>query len=104
MNDSTTKNRKISRYTSSHFLFILSIITPANKARNKPGAVADAIILPSAYSDPVFWSTIQLIAIRLNPKPTNDITLPEKNNKKVRFFKSCIIACYLNKDATNMEK
>ena len=69
------------------------MITPANKARAIPGAVADAIILPSVYSDPVFSSTIQLIAIRLKPNPINDITFPKKNNRNVLFFKSLIILC-----------
>ena len=81
----TTIIRNISRLTSNHFLFTRSIITPANKASAKPGAVAEAIILPSVYSEPVFSRTIQLIAMRLNPKPINDITFPKKNNKNVLF-------------------
>ena len=104
MNERTTSILKISRETSSHFRFNLSIITPANKASSKPGAVADAIILPSSNSEPVCSRTIQLMAIRLKPKPINDITLPEKNNKNVLFFKSFIIINYLNKDAMNIEK
>ena len=54
---------KISKLTNNHFRLALSIITPAKRAKNSPGAVADAMILPKANSEPVFSNTIQLIAI-----------------------------------------
>ena len=73
----------ISSLTNSHFLFTLSIIIPATKARIKPGVVAAAIILPKANSEPVCSKTSQLIAIKLNPKPISEIMLPKKNSKNV---------------------
>ena len=79
----STIARNISNLTNSHFLFTLSMIIPATKARIKPGVVAAAIILPKANSEPVFSKTSQLIAIRLNPKPISEIMLPKKNSKNV---------------------
>ena len=73
----------ISSLTNSHFLFTLSMIIPATKARIKPGVVAAAIILPKANSEPVSSKTSQLIAIKLNPKPISEIMLPKKNSKNV---------------------
>ena len=68
----------ISKKTINHFLLVLSIIYPVNKEINSPGIVADAIIFPNVYSEPVSASTNQLIAIILNPKPISDIILPRK--------------------------
>ena len=79
----STIARNISNLTNSHFLFTLSMIIPATKARIKPGVVAAAIILPKANSEPVCSKTSQLIAIRLNPKPISEIMLPKKNSKNV---------------------
>lgn len=79
----STIARNISNLTNSHFLFTLSMIIPATKARIKPGVVAAAIILPKANSEPVSSKTSQLIAIRLNPKPMSEIMLPKKNSKNV---------------------
>ena len=79
----STIARNISNLTNSHFLFTLSMIIPATKARIKPGVVAAAIILPKANSEPVSSKTSQLIAIRLNPKPISEIMLPKKNSKNV---------------------
>ena len=61
-------------------------ITPAKIARNNPGAVADAMIFPKRYSEPLFSNTIQLIAIKLKPKPIRVLILPIKKNKKVLFL------------------
>ena len=79
----STNALSISSLTKSHFLFTLSMIIPATKARIKPGVVAAAIILPKANSEPVFSKTSQLIAIRLNPKPISETMLPRKNSKNV---------------------
>ena len=87
---------KASRITKSHFLFTLSMIMPATRARIKPGVVAAAIILPRENSDPVSSRTIQLTAIRLNPKPTREIMFPRKNNKNVRLPKILSIVFYSN--------
>ncbi len=81
--------------TNSHFRFILSIMTPANNARASPGAVADAMIFPRAYSEPVFSSTIQLIAMRLKPNPIRDAIFPKKNNRNVEFFNKRNIDFYI---------
>ena len=78
------------------------MITPAKSASISPGAVAEAIILPSAYSEPVFSSTIQLIAIRLKPNPTRDMMFPKKNNKNVLFLRSCDIEYYFRNEASNI--
>ena len=92
----------MSRFTKSHLRFTLSIITPAKRARKSPGAVAEAIILPRANSEPVFSKTIQLIAITCKPNPTSEIIFPKKNNKKVEFFKSLyIIVITLEKISNN---
>ena len=79
----STIARNISNLTNSHFLFTLSMIIPATKARIKPGVVAAAIILPKANSEPVSSKTSQLTAIKLNPKPISEIMLPKKNSKNV---------------------
>ena len=84
----TTISLKISRETNNHFRFTLSIITPAKIARIRPGAVAEAIIFPRRYSEPLSSKTIQLIAIRLKPKPIKDVMLPIKKSKKVLFLSS----------------
>ena len=79
----TTSILKISRETNNHFRFTLSIITPAKIAKTNPGAVADAMIFPKRYSEPLFSNTIQLIAIRLNPNPIKEVILPIKKRRKV---------------------
>jgi hypothetical protein len=66
-------------------------MTPANRARARPGAVADAIILPNANSELVFSKTNQLIAIRLNPKPISEMIFPRKKSKNVGFLRSVYI-------------
>tara|TARA_X000001036_G_C20667780_1_gene801329 strand:+ start:52 stop:249 length:198 start_codon:yes stop_codon:yes gene_type:complete len=53
----------------------------------RPGAVAEAIILPRANSEPVSLNTSQLTAIRLNPNPINEVILPKKNRRNVGFFR-----------------
>ena len=53
----------------------------------RPGTVAEAIILPRANSEPVSLNTSQLTALRLNPNPTNEVLLPKKNRRNVRFFR-----------------
>ena len=81
----------MSRYTINHFLLVLSIIYPVKKEINKPGIVADAIILPKANSDPVWLRTSQLTAIKLKPNPIRDVMLPKKKRRKVGFFNIFII-------------
>ena len=83
----TTSILKISRETNNHFRFTLSIITPAKIAKTNPGAVADAMIFPKRYSEPLFSNTIQLIAIRLNPNPTKEVMFPKKKSRKVGFLR-----------------
>tara|TARA_Y100001970_G_scaffold119017_1_gene147553 strand:- start:615 stop:899 length:285 start_codon:yes stop_codon:yes gene_type:complete len=78
---------KISKNINKNFLLTLSIIIPANNARNTPGAVDVAMIIPKDISEFVFSSTSQLIAIRLIPKPISDMMFPIKNKKNVLFFK-----------------
>ena len=68
------------------------MITPAKIARTNPGAVADAIIFPKRYSEPLFSSTIQLMAIRLKPNPTKEVMLPMKKRRNVLFLSKCNIA------------
>ena len=80
--------RTISRMTMSHFRFIRSMITPANRASKTPGMVAAARIFPRASSDPVSSSTSQLILIKFKPNPTSEIALPRKKRMNVGFFKS----------------
>ena len=53
----------------------------------RPGTVADAIIFPRANSEPVSLKTSQLTAIRLNPKPINDVIFPKKKSRNVGFFR-----------------
>ena len=53
----------------------------------RPGSVAEAIILPSANSDPVSLKTSQLTAIRLNPNPTKEVIFPKKKSKNVGFLR-----------------
>lgn len=79
---------KISRVIKSHFLFTLSIITPANKAKTSPGAVAVAIILPKENSEFVSSRTNQLTDIILNPNPIKEIIFPSIKSRNVGFFKS----------------
>jgi hypothetical protein len=67
------------------------MITPANKARIKPGTVAIAKILPKANSEFVSSKTNQLMEIILNPNPIREIILPMKNKRKVGLFKILII-------------
>ena len=83
--------RNISSKIRSHLRFNLSIIIPENKAIIKPGVVAVAIILPSANSEPVSWSTNQLIEIILKPNPTREMIFPKKNNEKVGLFNNLIM-------------
>ena len=59
------------------------MITPATKAKIRPGIVATAIIFPRANSEFVSSKTSQLIAIRLNPNPMREIMFPMKKRKKV---------------------
>ena len=89
MKTARTNTLKISRITKSHFRLTLSIITPANRARIKPGVVAAAMIFPSANSDPVSSRTSQLNAMRLKPNPIKDMMLPRKNRKIVKSHKNC---------------
>tara|TARA_Y100001958_G_C20970056_1_gene365423 strand:+ start:125 stop:322 length:198 start_codon:yes stop_codon:yes gene_type:complete len=53
----------------------------------RPGAVAEAIILPKANSDPVSLKTSQLTAIRLNPNPTKEVIFPKKKSRNVGFLR-----------------
>ena len=76
----TTSILKISSKTNNHFRFTLSIITPAKIAKTNPGAVADAMIFPKRYSEPLSSNTIQLIAIRLKPNPIKEVMLPTKKS------------------------
>ena len=62
------------------------MITPAKIARTNPGAVADAIIFPKRYSEPLSSNTIQLIAIRLKPNPIKEVILPIKKSINVLFL------------------
>tara|TARA_A100001035_G_scaffold254453_1_gene228306 strand:- start:257 stop:583 length:327 start_codon:yes stop_codon:yes gene_type:complete len=78
---------KISKKIKRNFLFTLSIIKPANKARKTPGAVDVAIMIPRDNSEFVFSRTNQLIAIMFIPKPIRDIILPIKNIRKVLFLR-----------------
>ena len=79
----TTNILKISKLTKSHLRFTLSIMTPAKRAKNNPGAVENAIIFPSENSEPVFSNTIQLIAIRWKPNPIREIIFPKKKNMNI---------------------
>ena len=88
----TTSILKISRETNNHFRFTLSIITPAKIAKTNPGAVADAMIFPKRYSEPLSSNTIQLIAIRLKPNPIKEVMLPIKKRRNVLFLSRCNIA------------
>ena len=62
----TTSILKISRETNNHFRFTLSIITPAKIAKTNPGAVADAIIFPKRYSEPLSSNTLDMLHLLKN--------------------------------------